>query len=64
MEALFNKNLLSTKKASELSGYTSDYIARLARSGKISAQRVGHTWFVDLDSLQQFLEQQESRKII
>jgi hypothetical protein len=63
MEALFNKNLLSTKKASELSGYTSDYIARLARSGKISAQRVGHTWFVDLDSLQQFLEQQESRKI-
>ena len=63
MDPLFEKNLISTKEAGELSGYTSDYIARLARSGKISARRIGHTWFVNKESLEVFLGQQEDRKI-
>ena len=63
MDPFFEKNLIPTKEAAELSGYTSDYIARLARSGKISGHRIGHTWFVDTESLTQFLDQQEDRKI-
>ena len=63
MDPIFEKNLIPTKKASELSGYTSDYLARLARSGKISAHRVGHSWFVDSESLTRFLDQQGNRKI-
>ncbi|NNM84044.1 helix-turn-helix domain-containing protein, partial [Candidatus Parcubacteria bacterium] len=63
MDPLFDKNLISTKEAAELSGYTSDYIARLARSGKMSARRIGHTWFVDKESLEHFLGKQEDRKI-
>ncbi|MBI2025215.1 hypothetical protein HYT04_00290, partial [Candidatus Kaiserbacteria bacterium] len=63
MDKIFEKNLIPTKKAAELSGYTSDYLARLARSGKISARRVGHTWFVDVESLTHFLDTQGDRKI-
>ena len=63
MDPIFEKNLIPTKEAAELSGYTSDYLARLARSKKISARRVGHTWFVDSESLKSFLDQQGDRKI-
>ena len=63
MDQLFEKNFVSTKEAGKLSGYTSDYLARLARSGKISARRVGHTWFVEEESLKHFLSQQGDRKI-
>ncbi|MDO8567002.1 MAG: DUF5011 domain-containing protein [bacterium] len=63
MNEIFEKKFISTKEAAELSGYTSDYLSRLARSGKISGQRVGHTWFIDRESLAHFLDQQEDRKI-
>src|ERR1700677_3609355 len=63
MDAPFEKNLIPTKKAAELSGYTPDYIARLARLGKISGRRIGHTWFVNAESLRRFLGRQEDRKI-
>src|ERR1035437_104452 len=63
MNLLFEKNLISTKDAGELSGYTSDYLARLARSGKIIGKRIGHSWFIDKDSLSLFLSQQGDRKV-
>src|SRR3989338_63782 len=63
MNQIFEKNFIPTKEAAELSGYTSDYLARLARSGKISARRVGHTWMVDVESLTRFLDKQGDRKI-
>src|SRR3989344_201054 len=63
MNQIFEKNLIPTKEAAELSGYTSDYLARLARSGKISARRVGHTWMVDSEPLTHFLDQQGDRKV-
>jgi hypothetical protein len=63
MDQIFEKNLISTKDAGELSGYSSDYLARLARSGKIDGKRIGHSWFIDKDSLASFLDQQGNRKI-
>ncbi len=63
MDEIFEKNLISTKNAGELSGYSSDYLARLARSGKIDGKRIGHSWFIDKDSLASFLDQQGNRKI-
>ncbi|MFA6585059.1 MAG: hypothetical protein WCS97_01290, partial [Candidatus Paceibacterota bacterium] len=63
MDQLFEKNLISTKDAGEFSGYTSDYLARLARSGKIIGKRIGHSWFLDRDSLTLFLSRQGDRKI-
>jgi hypothetical protein len=45
------KQYVSSKRASELSGYAQDYIGQLARSGQIDAQRVGGLWHVLMDSL-------------
>lgn len=46
--------MLSSVEAAERFGYTSDYVARLARQGKIKAGRVGRQWFVDPNSLEAF----------
>ena len=63
MTPLLNENLITTKDAGELSGYNSDYLARLARSGKIAGKRIGHSWLVDRDSLTAFLSKQGDRKV-
>jgi hypothetical protein len=54
---------LSSKEAGRLSGYTSDYVAKLAREGKILATRVGIQWFVEPASLNVFLEEAERARI-
>jgi len=38
---------ISSKRASEITGYAKDYIGQLARGGKIAATRVGRAWYVD-----------------
>ncbi len=45
------KKFISSKQAAEIMGYTQDYIGQLARSGKISAQRVGGVWYIDESEL-------------
>nr|MBP9840705.1 helix-turn-helix domain-containing protein [Candidatus Paceibacterota bacterium] len=62
MDPLRSKNLISTKDASELSGYSSDYLSRLARAGKIAGAQVGRTWVVDEKSLLRFMAAQEKHK--
>ena len=47
---------LSSKEAGRISGYTNDYISRLAREEKIEATRVGTQWFVEPKSLDAFLQ--------
>ncbi|MDD3531309.1 MAG: DUF5011 domain-containing protein [Candidatus Pacebacteria bacterium] len=63
MHQSFEKNLITTKDAGELSGYSSDYLSRLVRSGKISGKRIGHSWLVDKASLERFLNVQGNNKI-
>jgi len=48
------REYISSKRASELSGYAQDYIGQLARKGLIDAQRVGGLWFVSMASLTQY----------
>jgi hypothetical protein len=63
MDPLFEKNLISTKEASEFSGYNSDYLARLCKSKKILGKQIGRTWLVDKRSLEDFIGVQGRRKI-
>ena len=63
MDSILEKKFITTKDAGELFGYTSDYLARLARSGKIVGRRIGHSWLIDRESLTHFLDQQGDRKI-
>ena len=46
-----DENLISSKRASELSGYAQDYIGQLARKGLIQGKRIAGLWYVSLDSL-------------
>ncbi|MCX6790220.1 MAG: helix-turn-helix domain-containing protein, partial [Candidatus Kaiserbacteria bacterium] len=63
MDPLLAKNLITTKDASELSGYTSDYLARLVRGGEIAGKKIGHSWLIDSSSLDVFLGKQKNHKL-
>ena len=56
-ESLVFNNLtyISIRNAAAGSNLSSEYLARLARDGRIRARMVAHTWFIELHSLQQFL---------
>jgi len=62
MTTPLNTNLISTKHASEISGYHPDYIGRLCRSGKINSTQFGRSWLVDRDSLVAFCKTQDQKK--
>ncbi len=40
------KKYISARRASEITGYNSDYIGQLCRGNKIDAKRVGRAWFI------------------
>ena len=40
------KKYISAKRASEITGYTSDYIGQLCRGNKLECRQVGRGWFV------------------
>ncbi len=42
---------ISSKRASEITGYSQDYVGQLARAGKILGKRVGGLWYIVADSL-------------
>ncbi len=54
------KEYISSKRASELSGYAQDYIGQLARKGIIDAQRVGGLWFISMTSLTEYKSHADS----
>lgn len=49
------QELISSSEASLLSGYSTEYIARLCRRGDLEARRVGRAWYVVDASLKQHL---------
>jgi hypothetical protein len=46
--------LIPVKEAAEFVPYSRDYVARLAREGKVVAVQIDRQWFVDVISLQNF----------
>lgn len=55
---LEGKKFISSKEASDLSGYSRDYIGQLVRDEKLEARMVGRLWYVSALSLQKHLEKQ------
>lgn len=47
------KKYISSKRASEITGYAKDYVGQLARAGKVPATRVGRSWYVDESAIQE-----------
>ena len=58
------KEYISSRRASELSAYTQDYIGQLARNGFIEARRVGGLWYILSDSLKEYKSKAETFKPI
>jgi hypothetical protein len=48
---------VSSKRASDISGYAQDYIGQLARSNQIQATRMGGLWYVYMESLDKYKAQ-------
>lgn len=51
----FPEDLISLKKASEISGYHPDYLSYLIRKGKIRGKRVGRDWFTTEEAVKNYL---------
>src|SRR3989338_6312597 len=45
------KEYISASRAAQKSGYASDYIGQLCRSGKIAGKLIGRTWYIDYAEL-------------
>lgn len=52
---LQEETMLPIKAAAEHVSYSRDYVARIAREGKVVAEQRGRQWFVSLSSLEQFV---------
>lgn len=48
---LDTEKYISSKRASEITGYAQDYIGQLSRGSLIDARRIGGLWYVSMDSL-------------
>ncbi len=62
MNQISEKNLISTRQASKLSGYNSDYLSRMCREGKIEGTQIGRTWLLSQESLEDFVRKQSERR--
>lgn len=51
------KAMISTAEANQISGLSQTYICLSIRRGKIAGCKVGNTWMVERESLEQFLSQ-------
>lgn len=52
---LNGRKFISSRRASEISGYTLDYIGQLARANKLDSKMVGRVRFIDEYSLEQYI---------
>jgi len=57
-----SEQYISSKRASELSGYAQDYVGQLARGGQLNARRIGGLWYIGRTSLDQHKERADSYK--
>ena len=48
------KKYISSKRASQLTGYSRDYIGELCRAQELDARMVGRAWFLTLSSLRDY----------
>ena len=53
---------VTSKEASTHVDFSPGHISRLASLGKIKARRFGSNWMIDLESLQEYYNNWQSRK--
>ena len=58
------KEMQSIKYAAKQTGYSRDYVTKLAREEKIVAAQIGRNWFVDTGSLQHYSSIAQTEQLI
>lgn len=56
--------LVSIKEAAKIVSYSRDYLTKLARDQKIIATQIGRQWFIDMTSLQAFVDDVALEQIV
>ena len=51
---------VSVEEASQITGYSEQYIRRLLRQSKIKAEKKGSMWWVELESLETYKREMDS----
>ena len=51
---------VSVEEASQITGYSEQYIRRLLRQGKIKAEKKGSMWWVEMESLEAYKREMDS----
>lgn len=63
-----NRDYIPAGRVGKHFGYTRDYILTLAREGRIDGKKIGHRWYVNLESAEKYFDtakiQREERKQI
>lgn len=49
------KQYISSRRAAATHGYTADYLGQLIRSKKIRGQKIGRAWYIEAQSLAEYL---------
>jgi CO dehydrogenase/acetyl-CoA synthase epsilon subunit len=57
-----NRDYIPAGKVGKHFGYTRDYILMLARDGKIDGRKIGHRWYVNLESTKLYFENAEKAR--
>jgi hypothetical protein len=60
---LFKNTEIDLKKASLLSGYHTDYLSSLIRSGKIKGRKVGRSWVTTENALKEYINIAEAKPV-
>ena len=55
-------NCISVKEAVEYSGYSSHYLRRLLRTGKLAGLKLGQVWLIQMESFATYLTNAKSLK--
>jgi len=58
---LEGKKYISSKEASDISGYSRDYIGQLVRKNAVDAKMVGRLWYVSSQSLEKHIQKQSGK---
>ena len=51
---------VSVEEASQITGYSEQYIRRLLRQGKIKAEKKGTMWWINLESLTEYKKEMDA----
>jgi excisionase family DNA binding protein len=61
-DSIVSEPLITVEAAAAKTGYNLQYLRRLLRSGKLQGVKIGQVWLIKINSLENYLSQNEDRR--